>query len=294
MKENQRKTLVITDSCCDLNFEQEKKYGLCILNCSVEMNGLPYEDRVEINSGTIYDEVEKTGKLPHTSQITAMQFTAEYLRAIKEGYTDVICVTMNAKGSGTNQNAHLAVSLLEEEYPAARDKLKIRIIDSTTYSYAVALPAVQAALRTQKGEDPDKVAKEVEEWANNSVTLVGLYNLKYAKRSGRLNACAAFVGDILGVKPIMAISGENKVIDKVRGDRNLIPRLAQIYADTAEDIKGDYIIAYGTNPEQAKELVSAIKKLGGKAPYLMGPIGPCVAINAGPDMLGLGYRRKKQ
>lgn len=293
MKENIGRTLVITDSCCDLSLEQEKKYGLRILNCGVEMDGLPYQDRVEISSDDIYEQVAATGSMPHTSQITAMQFVEEYLRAIKEGYTDIICVTMNSKGSGTNQNAHLAVQILEDEYPAARGMLKIRIIDSTTYSYAVALPAVQAALRVKKGEDPDVVAADIEEWAKNSVTLVGLYNLQYAKRSGRLNACAAFVGDILGVKPIMAISGENKVIDKVRGDRNLIPRLVKIYTDTAEDIKGDYIIAYGTNPDQAKELVAAIKKAGGKAPYLMGPIGPCVAINAGPNMLGLGFKAKK-
>ena len=45
---------------------------------------------------------------------------------------------------------------------------------------------------------------------------------------------------------------------------------------------------------KAKELAAAIKKLGGKAPYLMGPIGPCVAINAGPKMLGLGFRKKAE
>lgn len=289
-----RKTLMLCDSCCDLSIEQERKYGVRIVNCGVEMNGLPYEDRVEINCETIYAEVEKTNSLPHTSQVTVIQFMEEFLRAAKEGYTDVICVTMNAKGSGTYSAAKHAVELLPGEYPALEGKLHIRVIDSTTYSYVIALPMLLGLERLKKGDDPDVVADDMQDWYNNSITLVGLYSLQYAKRSGRLNACAAFVGDILGLKPIMSISGENKVLEKTRGDKTLVPKMAQMYANMAEDIKGDYIIAYGNNPEQAKELASAIKKLGGKAPYLMGPIGPCVAINAGPKMLGLGFRRKAE
>ena len=47
----------------------------------------PYIDRVEIDSERIYAEVERTGVLPHTSQVTVLQFLEEYLRAAKEGYT---------------------------------------------------------------------------------------------------------------------------------------------------------------------------------------------------------------
>ena len=289
-----RKTLIICDSCCDLSIEQEKKYGVRVINCGVEMNGIPYEDRVEINAATIYAEVEKSNVLPHTSQVTVIQFMDAYLRAAKEGYTDIICVTMNAKGSGTHSAALHAVELLPTEYPAIEGKLHIRVVDSTTYSYVISLPVLHALDRLKKGDDPDAVADDMQDWFNNAITLVGLYNLQYAKRSGRLNACAAFVGDMLGVKPIMSISGENKVLDKTRGEKTLVPKMVQIYQTLAEDIKGDYIIAYGNNPDQAKELASAIKKIGGKSPTLMGPIGPCVAINAGPKMLGLGFRKKPQ
>lgn len=288
-----RKTLMMCDSACDLSLEQEKKYGIKIINCGVEMNGLPYEDRTEIDSATIYAEVEKNGNMPHTSQVTVIQFLEEFAKAARDGYTDVICVTMNAKGSGTNSAAQHAKELLPTEYPALEGKLNIRVLDSTTYSYVIALPIIQGLERLKKGEDPDAVADDMQDWYNNSITLVGLYNLQYAKKSGRLNACAAFVGDMLGLKPILSISGENKTLDKTRGDRNLAPKIAQLYASLAEDIKGDYIIAYGNNPEQGKALAAEIKKLGGKAPLLIGPIGPCVAINAGPKMIGMGFRCKK-
>lgn len=288
-----RKTLIICDSACDLNVEQEKQYGIKILNCGVEMNGMPYEDRVEININQIFAEVEKTGVLPHTSQVTMIQFLEAFVKAARDGYTDVICVTMNAKGSGTHSAALQAKDMLPEEYPALEGKLNIRVLDATTYSYVIALPVVMALDRLKKGENPDKVADDMQDWYNNSITLLGLYNLQYARKSGRLNSCAAFVGDMLGLKPIMSIAGENKTIDKTRGDKNLIPKLAQLYVEMAEDIKGEYIIAYGDDPSRGKELAAEIKRLGGKAPTLMGPAGPCVAINSGPKMIGMGFRRKK-
>ena len=286
------KTLVLCDSVCDMSFEQEKKFGIRVVNCGVEMGGLPYVDRVEVDSARIYAEVERTGQLPHTSQVTALQFVEEYLQAAKEGYTDVICITMNARGSGTYAAALQAVELLPEEYPALRGRLKVHVVDSTTYSYVIAMPAVMAVERLRKGEAPADVAAWLQDWYRHSVTLVGLYSLQYAKKSGRLNACAALVGEVLGLKPVLSIAGENKMVAKVRGDRNLIPKMTQLYIEMAQDVKGDYIIAYGNNPEQGKELAAAIKKLSGRAPVFIGPIGPCVAINAGPRMLGIGFLRR--
>lgn len=287
------KTLLLCDSACDLSQDQEKKLGIRVVNCGVELGGLPYVDRAQIDSAKIYAAVAETGELPHTSQVTVIQFLEEFVRAAKEGYTDILCATMNAKGSGTHSAALHAASVLAVEYPALSQTLRVRVLDSTTYSYPIALPLLKAAQDLKKGADPDEVADAVGDFYQNQLTLVGLYSLDYAAKSGRLNACAAFVGEILGLKPIMSIQGENRVLDKVRGAKNLIPKMAQLYIDHAADPNnGEYIVAYGDNPDQAKELVSAIKKLGGKSPALMGPIGPCVAVNAGPKMLGLGFRRK--
>ncbi|MEG1972374.1 MAG: DegV family protein, partial [Oscillospiraceae bacterium] len=83
------------------------------------------------------------------------------------------------------------------------------------------------------------------------------------------------------------------VVGKVRGDKNLLPKVAQMYFDMAEDpIHGEYSIAYGDDVETGKKLAALIKKQGGKAPQLMNPIGTCVGINAGPKMVGLAFRTK--
>ena len=76
-----RKTLIICDSACDLSLEQEKKIqDFKILNCGIEMNGLPYEERVEVTADDVYAEVEKSGVLPKTSQVTVIQFVDAFAR----------------------------------------------------------------------------------------------------------------------------------------------------------------------------------------------------------------------
>ena len=290
-----RKTLFICDSACDLSLEQESKIAdFKILNCGIEINGLPYEERVEVTASDVYAEVEKSGVLPKTSQVTVIQFLEAFAKAARDGYTDVICVTMNSRGSGTFSSATNAKAMLPSEYPMLEGKLNIYIVDSKTYSYVIAMPLIKARERLEKGENPAIIAADLQDFFDHAVTLIGIYNLTYAKKSGRLNACAAFVGDMLGLKPIMAVCGENKVLEKTRGDKTVAPRMAKLYAEKAADIKGDYIVAYGDNPDQAKALVAEIKKLGGKAPVYIGPIGTAVGINVGPKMLGLSFRTKSE
>ena len=93
----------------------------------------------------------------------------------------------------------------------------------------------------------------------------------------------------------MLLHGSNKVVDKARGDRALIERMARLYMEkAAAPENGDYALVWGTNRDQAKQLAAAIKKLGGPAPAIERPIGVCVAINAGPKMLGIGFLGKEK
>ena len=288
------KLLILCDSTCDLSFEQEHKYDLRIVSCTVELDGLPYKERHEIDAAKLFDYVERTGKMPHHSQVTVIEFVEEYMKAARDGYTDLLCITLNSKGSGTNSAAHHAISLLASEYPALAGKINIRVVDSGSYSAGITNGLLMAIRMRDEGKSLEEIYTATQDLYDHQITLVGLYNLKYAKKSGRLNSAAAIVGDALGIKPVLAIAGENRVIAKTRGDKNLIPLLVSLYQENAASITGDYCVAYGTNPADAKELVTQLKKIGAKAPLISLPIGPCVASNAGPKMLGLVFETKRE
>jgi DegV family protein with EDD domain len=286
------KTLLMCDSTCDLTQAQEKQYSLRIVSCAVEIDGVTYKERLETDSSAVFAYVRRAGTLPHHSQVTVIEFLDEYARAAQDGYTDIICVTMNSKGSGTHSSAVHAAMLLPREYPEYA-QVTVRVIDSTTYSCAIGSALVHAAERIAAGDSARDVGDWLEDYYAHQITLVGLFGLDYARKSGRLNACAAFAGELLGLKPIMAITGDNRVLEKVRGEKNLIARMAGLYASLAWDPKScEYAIVHGENPEDAAALSAAIQNLGGRPPVYIGQVGPCVAINTGPRMLGLGFRKR--
>ena len=92
-------TLIICDSTCDISLLQEEKLGIRIVNCLVELDGLPYEERIDIDSKRVYKFVEETGKMPHHAQITVIRFVEEYMKAARDGYENILRVRPVPHGS---------------------------------------------------------------------------------------------------------------------------------------------------------------------------------------------------
>ena len=118
--------------------------------------------------------------------------------------------------------------------------------------------------------------------------LLGTYSLKFMKKSGRISAAAAFAGELMGLKPIIVMDhGDTTVVQKVRGDKLVIPALIKQFKERTNDPK-HYIIGY-TDEEYGKELYSACEKELGVPPMLAIELGSAVATNAGNHSIGIMY-----
>ena len=57
----------------------------------------------------------------------------------------------------------------------------------------------------------------------------GIYDLKYAAKSGRIPTAAAFVGTVLNLKPVMKIFDRSiTTAAKCRGERKLVEKVAEM------------------------------------------------------------------
>lgn len=288
------KAIILVDSSCDISIEHEARLGnVKVVNLNVEMGGQSYKDRVDVCCADVYNYVKESGQLPHTSQVTVMEFIEEYAALAAAGYTEIICTCINSKGSSTYNSSLLAKNMFFEEYPQYQGKVTIHNVDTLSYAIAIGWVVLMGSDMLKAGKSAAEVAEFMADYYRRQTTMLGVYSLDYAKKSGRLNSTAAFVGEVLGLKPIMSIWGENKVIDKVRGDKAVATRMAQIYQETALDVAGDYVIAYGEDFAVAEELEKALMALGAKKAFGKYPIGTCIAINSGPRMLGLVYLKKQ-
>lgn len=290
------KTLIIVDSASDITIERERELGVKVLNIPIAVDGKPYRDRIEIDGNDFCEKLAGNAfkELPTSSQITVFEYHEAYLEAARDGYDSIITVCINGKGSGCYSAAGHAVETLRAENPEAADKLKIHVVDGGSYTIAVSWPIERAVKMLEQGETAENTANWLRDLYDNQVTLIGLTQLKYPKLSGRLNSSAAIIGDALGIKPVLSIyEGENTVADKVRGEKNLIPKIVELYLKFAENPKGDYSIAYGSDKALGDELAQAMENVTGNPPVLSLRIGPVIALNSGPRMVGMVFRRKK-
>ena len=126
------KIKISTDSTSDIPASFREELNISVLPLTILHEGKEYRDGVDITPTEFYKILDEASVLPVSSQVRATEYLSLYQQVAEEGYTDLIHVSINAKGSGTYQAAVMSRDMFFEEHPEV--KLNIHIIDSRTYS----------------------------------------------------------------------------------------------------------------------------------------------------------------
>ena len=178
-----------------------------------------------------------------------------------------------------------------EEYPEAAEQLRIHLIDSETYSMAYGWAAVEAARMAARGEEVAAILAYVQDWVSHARPLLVPLSLQFVKKSGRVSAAAAFVGDVIGLKPLITFEqGESKIVAKARGEKKAIRELVELCRKERR-AGTPYMLVYGNNEEQRSQLRELCVEMLDQPPTLEYPVGCIISINTGPNMVALIYRQ---
>ncbi len=206
----------LTDSCSDIPQELADKYGIEVVGFPINLDGTEYMERKDFTNDQFYEMMRKAQGVPTTAAITQLQWCEIYERYVDEGYTDLVHLSINAAGSSTYNNAIKGAEMLAEERPD--HKLKIEIIDSHTYSMPYGWYFCECARKVRNGGELSTCVDELKRKLDCVEICLAAYSLKQMKKSGRVSAAAAVVGDLLGIRPIISLNaGVSKVEAKVRG-----------------------------------------------------------------------------
>ncbi len=285
-----QKVKISTDSTADIPVKLREKLEIGMVPMTIITDEREYLDGVDLEPEEFYELLVNSEKLPSTSQVRASFYNDLFEETWRDGYTDLVHVTVNGKGSGTYQAGMLARDMFFEEHPEAKENFNIHLIDSGTYSMAYGWAVVEAAQKVQQDVDVTEIIAGIEDWLANVRILFVPLTLKYVKKSGRVSAAAAFVGDALGLKPIITFEdGESKVLSKVRGEAKTMAAVL----DLAKKEKKDgtpYLLVYGSAPESYAKFKKMVVKEFGK-PALEYPVGSVISLNSGPDVFAIMYRK---
>lgn len=287
------KIMILTDSCCDLSKETIEELGITVLPFELSVGGQTFREIFDKSTQEVYDLMASTDEIPKHSQISPLVFEETYKSIYDKGYTDIICISINSKGSGTFNNANIARNNFFENNPDAEGRLRIFNLDSKCYTIFYGYPIMEAVKKIRRGAEAEEIVAYLEDWFDVCGIYAVPYNLKYARKSGRISAAQAFAGELLGLKPIILFAdGTTETVEKIRGEKNIVSKLADCVEKNMTP-QTPYIMVHGRDTALAKEVEKELVKRMGRKAEMYNPIGAVVAANIGPDLVGVVVRRKK-
>ena len=198
---------IITDSASDISIEEAKKLDIEIIPMKINIDGIEYLDGVNITNIEFFTKLENCKTMPKTSQITPNEFINTFSKYKDD---EIICITMSSKLSSTYQSAMFA----------KKEFINVEVIDSENVSVGEAL-LIKLAVNLIKQGKKYKEIINVLNTQKKKIRLIALLNtLDYLKKGGRISLAVAFVGGILGIKPVIEIKdGKVHFIGKARGSK---------------------------------------------------------------------------
>lgn len=272
------KVKIITDSTADLPDYIIKKHDIEVLPLLVSINEESYKDGIDINTHTLLAKMASSDTFPKTAQVIPQRFIECYKKYIDMGYK-VVSIHLSSKMSGTYQSACIAKETLETE--------NIVVIDSLNVTSGLGLLVLKAAKLKDMGLNIEEIEKELLKIIPHIKSALVFNSLDNLVKGGRLSKTAGIIGNILSIKPILAVeNGEMVVIDKVRGSKKAIRAILD-YGDKKGIKEGEDVILL----EIASKDVSSLReelKLRGNA-FIECEVGCVVGVHAGPDACGIFF-----
>lgn len=285
MNENVR---IITDSGCDVSAEAEKEWKntLVIMPFAVTINGETKLDRVDISAEEFHQILKENEEIPKHSQITQIQFEDKFRELYSEGVRTIIVDVINSHGSQTYSQAVIAAQNIKDDLP----DLDVRVVDGRNYSLGYGYAIIEACKKLSEGQTVDSVVSYLEDWASHVEAFLVGFDLRHMKKSGRISAAASFLGELMGLKPIITLyDGVTEVVKKARGEKAAIDAAVEVAASRMIP-KTPYSVITTTRPELDKEFIEKLTKKIGYGPAMVTKMGVVVSCNAGPNTVAVFVR----
>lgn len=285
---------IYADAAADIPPELRQRYHIHVLPIAVTLGEKTFQSGLEITNDEFYAMMEKYDGIPVTSQITPYAFEELFQSELAAGTRDLIVLLINAKGSATYSNAVTTRERFYAENEGSAEKLRIHLFDGASYSGGYGYAAILAAQKLEMGASIEDVLELIQRQLKKQRVYFGLYSLKYAGKSGRIPSAAVFVGEALGIKPIMQVWDHAiTTVGKARGEKKLIKELVKMVDDDMEP-NTPYSLVYGSDTAVRDELAEELSKKVGYPPLYQFQIGAAIAINAGPRVVGAIFETAKK
>jgi len=273
-------TAIVLDSTADFPDAPQRYPNFRVVPLYVQFGAESFRDYVDITPDRLYERLRDAPAPPTTSQPTPADFLAVF-EELAPAYERILALTLSSSLSGTYGSARTAAELLGGD--------KVRVIDSRTVSASLALLALGVQHRLEQGTTEAEIDAFIDRYQKRHHLLFTVNTLEYLAKGGRIGRAAAFAGNLLNVKPILAIrDGEVIPVKRVRGNHKAFTVFRDQFVSTSTDSPNLKVgIAHAAAPERLKALRDMVEHERPHAQVeIATTLGAVVGTHAGPGTVG--------
>lgn len=290
MKEN---FAILTDAGGDFTREIIEKYGIeeTPISTVVWPDGSNRETDIywEKMTPNEYFTLMTNKKNNFSSSIPSPQTINDRLTALAKAGRNVIVITISSTMSGGYSAFTVGAREVMEQYP----EVKIKVIDSLRYSGAIDLIALEASLCREKGMDFDSTVKYLQDFRLRIHQCGFIDDLFFLARKGRIAKGKAFMGNMIGIKPLGDLcneTGQTQIIGKARGYKTVMKLFPEYIKRTIGDpTNKSFVVTYSLREPQALEMKKMIEEAFHPQNLIFVPVGQSTGCNVGPGLAAAFY-----
>ena len=279
---------ILVDSASDLEQQDASELGVTVLPLQIRFGSEEYLDGVSLTHREFFEKLIETDELPQTSQINEYRFDEVFASLTADG-SEVIAITLSSKLSGTHASAVKAAKKYAGKVIVV-DSLNACIGERILLEYAVRLVGEGKLTAAQ-------IAVELDEKKGKIQLLAVLDTLKYLRKGGRISSVTAIAGEMLSIKPVIAVvRGEVKLVGKAMGSKKGNNLLTQLVRDCGGiDFTMPYVLGYSGLSDAFLQKYIRDSELLWKGytdhvPYHM--IGSTIGTHVGPGAIAVAFFAK--
>ena len=285
--------VLFTDTDTDITPKMAEEYGYRLISMPYSVDGetvYPYVDFDEFDAHSFYDTLRK-GKLPTTSAIGKDQYI-EYFEPVFAAGDDILYVHFSRAMTATFDAMDQAVAELKEKYP----EREFYEIDTK----GITIGSLNIVLEVGDLYKAGKSVEEILEWAKTEVDHFAVYffadDLKFFKHSGRVSGLAGTMGTILGIRPIIYMDENGKMVSvgKEKGRQKALERLVSYVEELGDRIENHRVIVASADSREIADALSSMlrEKFGDELRIEFVDVNPTAGSHCGPNTVGVSFYAK--
>lgn len=280
---------VVTDSNSGITQDKAKELGITVIPMPFMIDNVEYFEDITITQKDFFDKIDAGGKVV-TSQ-PSPEVVMDVWNNLLKDYDEIVHIPMSSGLSGSCQTA----KMLAEDYDG-----RVHVVNNQRICPTQRDSVFDAMRLAKEGKSGAEILKILEDTKFDTTIYIMVGTLDYLKRGGRITPAVATIGNLLKLKPVLAIHGEKldahaTVRTWAQGKKNIINSIKADMEKLIKDTNPDnyiFSIAYTKNDEEARKFAEEAKEEFPGVDFIIEPLSLSVACHIGPESVAMAITKK--